>query len=183
VTRPTGVPLCDRDTVCTEVQMRELLWTTCLTLALAAAYAVWASFGAPVSAAAPGNVTAPTWTRLVQLADGRTFVTDGSLAIDVALAKPAVLPTVVLSGASASLLEGYLTAPFIHECGLAELKAGGKPGTYVAPSGVVLNAKYVEYLRHTLPTARLRLRLKGDRDPVVLLSHATAIGVLMPMAR
>jgi hypothetical protein len=161
--------------------MRELLWTMFLILALTAAYAVWSWFGAPVSAAAPGNVTAPTWTRLVQLADGRTLVTDGSFAIDAALAKPAVLPTVVLSGASAALLESYLTAPYTHECGLAELKTGKRPGTYVAPSGVVLNAKYVEYLRRTLPTARLHLQ--GDRDPVVILSQETAIGVLMPMAR
>jgi hypothetical protein len=179
VAKKTEGPRCPRDAMGTEVQMRARVWRTCLTLALAVAGAA----GALCGASAADTETIPTWTRLVQLADGRTLVTDGSLALDVALAKPAVLPTVVVSGTGAALLAGYLTAPLPDECSLAELKSGGRPGTYVAPNGVVLNATYVEYLRRTLPPARLRFRLKGDLDPMVILSNGNAVGVLMPMKR
>jgi hypothetical protein len=41
----------------------------------------------------PGSSDDPAWQSVVRLPDGRTFVTDGGLAIDVAFAKPAQLPT------------------------------------------------------------------------------------------
>jgi hypothetical protein len=131
----------------------------------------------------PGEAESPTWQRLVRLSDGRTFVTDGGLAIDAALAKPNVLPTEVVGAGSAKLLEGYLTAPLKDEFGLGELNTGGNPRTYTAPTGVVLNANYVDYLRRTLATATLRFRVGSDLQPVVILMNGSAIGVLMPMKR
>ena len=111
------------------------------------------------------------------------FVTDGGLAIDAALAKPAVLPAEVLAAASAKVLEGYLAAPLKDEFGLAELEPTATSRTYAAPSGVILNATYINYLRRILPAATLRFRMKGDLEPVVILSNRTAVGVLMPVKR
>ena len=137
----------------------------------------------PVKPAAPGTGGDPTWQRMVRLSDGRTLVTDGGLAIDAGIAKPAVLPTQVLGPSSAKILEGYLTAPLKDEFGLGDFRTTATGRTYIAPSGVVLNATYIDYLRRILPTTKLRFRMKGDFEPVVILANGTPIGVLMPVKR
>jgi hypothetical protein len=124
--------------------------------------------------------TAPGWKRIVKLSDRRTFITDGALSLDVALAKPAALPSDVLGAAAAKLVERYLGAPLPDEFGLTQLRAGSGR-TYLAPSGVVLNADYVDYLRPMLPVPRVRLRMKGDLEPVVILQDGKAVGLVMPM--
>src|SRR5262245_56570279 len=55
----------------------------------------------------PGTPGDPQWQGILRLSDGRTFVTDGGLAIDAALAKPAALPSRELA---AKVLETYLGA-------------------------------------------------------------------------
>src|SRR5436190_11755000 len=52
----------------------------------------------------------PVWRRVVHLDDGRTLVSDGPLALDLALTKPAALPTQTLPEASGKLVQKYLTA-------------------------------------------------------------------------
>jgi hypothetical protein len=131
----------------------------------------------------PKTAGGPAWKRVVKIADGRSFVTDGSLAIDAAIAKPAVLPAEVLTAGTARLLERYLTARLKDEFALSDLKASGAAGNLAAPSGVLLNAVHIEYLRRTLPASTLRFRMESDVDPVVILADGTAIGVLMPMRR
>lgn len=54
----------------------------------------------------PG-VYAPPWRWVIPLTDGRTFVSNGQIAIDATLAKLGVLPASVASGKA---IEGYLTA-------------------------------------------------------------------------
>src|SRR5688572_30352020 len=46
----------------------------------------------PMTPTAPGTSGDPAWQGIVRLSDGRVFVTDGGLAIEAALAKPAKLP-------------------------------------------------------------------------------------------
>lgn len=122
-----------------------------------------------------------TWQRLVRLHDGRTFVSDRRLVLDAALAKPAVLPSHVLPEQTAKVIEGYLTAELPNEFASSQLTRSGE--NYTAPSGVLLNRVYVDYLRRTLPATRLRFRMKGDLDPVVILLDGKAVGLLMPMKR
>ncbi|MDP9291779.1 MAG: hypothetical protein M3O82_05390 [Verrucomicrobiota bacterium] len=119
----------------------------------------------------------------MRLHDGRTFVSDGALALDAELAKPAVLPSHILAEATAKVIEGYLTAEVPDEFASAQLTYDRDPGKYVAPSGVVLNAIYVDYLRRTLPNSRLHFRMKSDLEPIVILLDGKAVGLLMPMKR
>jgi hypothetical protein len=114
------------------------------------------------------------------LQDGRTLVTDGALALDAALAKPPVPPS-DLGPSPGGILERHLSADLPDEFRLAQLEPGQRPQTYVAPSGVVLSARYVDYLRRTLPERNLRLRMKGELDPVVLVLDGRPVGLLMPM--
>jgi hypothetical protein len=136
---------------------------------------------APVPSA-PGGA-GPTWQRTLRLSDGRTFVTDGAMAIDATLAKPATLPADVLPPASASLIERHMAAQSPDEFGLSQLSPRPDARTYRTPSGVDLNRTYVDFLRRALPPARVRLRTRGGREPVVVLLDGRPVGVLMPVAR
>src|ERR1051326_4596833 len=90
---------------------RRALLTLTLTVALVGVVIPGAALSQdpppPLSPAAPGSA-GPTWQRTLRLSDGRTFVTDGGLAIDAALAKPATLPAGVLP--NSSVLERQLSA-------------------------------------------------------------------------
>lgn len=121
----------------------------------------------------------PAWRGVVKLPDGRTLVTDGKIALDAALARPKSLPTQVVG--SGQVIEGHLRATWPDEFTPAQLVKGPRSGTYVSPSGVVLGALYVDYLRRTLPAGQWRLRMKGTYEPVIVLVKGTPVGVLMAM--
>jgi hypothetical protein len=119
---------------------------------------------------------------MFQLADGRVFVSDGAITLDAALAKPSQLPSVQLGPEAGAIIAGYLNADLPDEVRLDDLERGNRPQTYQAPTGVLLSATYVDYLR-TLFSSSLRLRMKGAREPVVIVSEGKAVGVVMPMVR
>jgi hypothetical protein len=128
----------------------------------------------------PGaDPSGPKWNRILKLSDGRTFVTDGGMAIDATLAKPATLPSQV---ASSKVLEGYMNAEAPTEVGLLDLSKGLGAKNYSAPNDVTLNPIYIDYLRRTLPGRRVKLRIKGNRDPIAILMDGKPVGVLMPLA-
>ena len=126
----------------------------------------------------PGS-PAPVWQRMVQLDDGRTFVTDGGMAIDAALAKPTLPDKAPVSG---KIIERYLSADLPNEFSLSQLSPrDGR--TYAAPSGIALNATYIDFVRRTLPSRQVRLRMKGELDPVIIMVDGKPVGVLMPVKR
>jgi hypothetical protein len=150
-----------------------------IVVVLAAQVAV-AQSRTPLKPTAPGTAGDPAWQGILRLSDGRTFVTDGGLAIDVALAKPAKLPDRELT---AKVLEGYLNTPHKDEFSLGQLKATATGKTYMTPTGIALNATYVNYLRRTLPAASARLRTTADRQPIAIVADGKVVGVLMPVAQ
>ena len=101
----------------------------------------------------------PAWRGVVKLPDGRTLVTDGNMALDVELAKPKPLPTRVAG--SGPVIDKHLRAAWPDEFSPSQLSKGPRAGMYVSPTGVVLSALYVDYLRRTLPVGRWRLKMKG----------------------
>jgi hypothetical protein len=131
----------------------------------------------------PSTVAPPVWSRVLKMPDGRTFVSDGGIAIDAAIAKPEALPPTVAADQSATLLAGYLTAVYEQEIGLSDLGLGSLKNTFVTPSGVVLNGNYVNFLRRTLSPASVRLRVKDDTTPVAIVVDGKPVGVLMPVRR
>jgi len=134
----------------------------------------------PMKPTAPGTPGDPTWQGILRMRDGRTFVTDGGLAIDAALAKPAKLPD---REVSAKILEDYLGAAYKDECGFKDLDAAASGLTVTTPSGIALNATYIKYLRRILPAASVRFRMTGKMQPVVVVADGKVIGVLMPVAQ
>ncbi len=122
----------------------------------------------------------PNWQRSLRLGDGRLFVTDGAMAIDAAVARPATLPAEARMPAGASFIKRQLTARLPDEVGLSQLSRQGG-GPYSTPTGVHLSPGYIDFLRSAVPAARLRS--SGARDPVVVVLDGRAVGVVMPLAQ
>jgi hypothetical protein len=135
----------------------------------------------PIALPSPSVIAPLKWSRTLQMPDGRTFVSDGGLAIDAEVAKPASLPSTIIPPESAKIVAGHMTAPFDKEIGLGELRPGSLKNSFVTPDGIGLNGNYITFLRDVLPAAKTRLRTKGKRDPVVIVTDAKTVGVVMPM--
>lgn len=131
----------------------------------------------------PPGSAGPAWNRLVRLNDGRTFITDGAMMIDVALVKPSQMPTTVIGPERTKTFEDHLASQSQEEFGLAQLTPHDGSRAYLAPSGVALGAPYLDYLRRILPPTQIRLRTKGEREPVVILLAGEPVGLVMPVVR
>jgi hypothetical protein len=127
----------------------------------------------------PGTPGDPVWQGTVHLSDGRTFITDGGLAVDAAFARPSTLPT---RDVAARVLEEYLKASHKNECGFADLTLAATGKTYESPSGIALNATYINYLRRILPRAT-RFRMTDGMHPIIVVADGTPIAVLMPVKK
>ena len=145
---------------------------------LAAAMAAGQSAIKPSS---PAVVAPPAWSRVMNMPDGRTFVTDGGLSVDVTFAKPATLPSVVIPPESAKILAGRMTAPYDHEIRLGQLTTGSFKNAFSTPDGISLNGNYVNFLRAVMPPSA-RLRTRGKTDPVVVVADGQPVAILMPLA-
>jgi hypothetical protein len=132
----------------------------------------------PMKPTVPGTEGDPAWQGTLRLSDGRTFVTDGGLAVDATVARPAKLPERELP---TRVLESYLTRSHTVEYGIGDLSVASSGRTYTTPNGIALNATYINFLRRALPAGAVRLRISGDLQPIVILANGTTVGVLMPV--
>lgn len=131
-----------------------------------------------ITPTAPGTPGDPKWQGILRVNDGRTFVTDGGLVIDAAVAKLTTLPEREFPS---KLLETYFSESHTSEYGLNEMTAvpGGK--TYRAPNGIALNATYIDFLRRTLPAGSVRLRMSAAIRPIIIVVNSEMVGALMPV--
>ncbi len=137
----------------------------------------WAQTKAPLKPTAPGTAGDPVWQGMLHMTDGRTFITDGGLAVDAAFAKPAALPTRELP---AKVLEDYLKASHKNEYGFDDLMPAASGNTFTSPSGIALNATYIKYLRRIAPRG-VRFRMTEPGKPIVVVADNKPIAVLMPV--
>ena len=76
----------------------QILISTLLLLGFAAALAIGRAVAQANSASPSSPQNAPfTWKRVVHLHDGRTFISDGAIALDVESVKPADRPKYIES--------------------------------------------------------------------------------------
>ena len=124
--------------------------------------------------------TVPAWTHKVKLPppDGRTFVSDGGLVLDVDVAKPAMRPSQSMPPDLATAVAGYLSGYYPTEFGLTDLHEGKTPAVFVGPEGFAVSRNYVTFLTRYAP--RVRLRTKGVGYPVLLVLDQRHIGLLLP---
>jgi len=164
--------------------LRHFSIATVLTVALTAG-AVHVAFAQRATVPPPSNPTviaAPVWTRAVKMPDGRTFVSDGGLMIDAAAARPATMPTVTVPVEGGQALARNFDAQFTAETALNDLGPGDLKNTFKTPTGIVISGNYVNFLRRVLP-GRTRLRLRGPRDPIVVVSDGRNVAIMMPIAQ
>jgi hypothetical protein len=69
------------------------------------------------------------------------------------------------------------------EFGLSQLSPRSESRAFEAPNGIRLNATYLDFLRGHVPPARVRLRMKGELDPIVILLDGKPVGVMMAVKR
>ena len=156
-----------------------LVRLTALVLAAVAAVAP-SSAGQEPPASDPRIVqTVPAWTHTVKLPppDGRTFVSDGGLVLDVGLAKPAMRPSQTMPPDMGTAIAGYLSGYYPTELGLSDLREGRTPGVFVGP-GFAVSRNYVTFLTRYVP--RVRIRVKGEGYPVLLVLDQRNVGLLLP---
>jgi hypothetical protein len=158
--------------------MGRVATTAAVVIAVLATQMVFAQSQKPMKPTAPGTSGDPAWQGILRLRDGRTFVTDGGLAIDAALARVPKLPE---REVAAKLLEVYLGAAHTDECRFSDLTAVATGRTYTTPSGIALNATYINFLRRTLSTRSVRFRMTGPTQPIVVVLDDNAVAVLMPV--
>ena len=138
---------------------------------------------AQMKPSSPAVVAPPTWSRAIKMPDGRTFVTDGGLMIDAAVARPATMPSVVLPVENGKLMAQRFDAPFDKEFGLAALRPGSAANSLETPTGITLNGNYVAFLGRVLPIGRTTLRTKGNMDPVIVVTDGKPVAIMMPLAK
>lgn len=131
----------------------------------------------PMKPTAPGTAGDPVWQGTLRMTDGRTFITDGGMAVDAAFVKPTALPTRELPS---KVLEDHMKATPKNEYGFADLTQAATGTTYTSPSGIALNATYINYLRRVAPRTS-RFRMTEPERPVVVVADGKAIAVLMPV--
>ena len=124
--------------------------------------------------------TVPAWTHKVKLPapDGRTFVSDGGLVLDVEVAKPAMRPSQTMPADVGTAVAGYLSGYYPTEFGLSDLHEGQTSAVFVGPQGFAVSRNYVTFLTRYAP--RVRLRTKGVGYPVLLVLDRRNIGLLLP---
>jgi hypothetical protein len=160
--------------------MRHLAVVVPIAIVVLSAQMAFAQPQKPMTPTAPGSAGDPIWQGTLRMSDGRTFVTDGGLAIDSAIARLSKVPDRQLPS---KVLEEYLKAPQKDACRLDDL-TGIAPGkTYKTPSGIALNSTYINYLRRTLPARSVRLRMTAPARPVLVEVDGKLVGVLMPVAQ
>ncbi|HEX5214092.1 MAG TPA: hypothetical protein VFV98_01445 [Vicinamibacterales bacterium] len=128
----------------------------------------------------PSVVAPPVWQLAITMPDGRTFVSDGALAVDAKIARPDAMPKKVLPVESGKTIAGRLTGKYADEIALSGLRSGPRTNTFLGPRDIPLNGNYVTFLRGVAP--RSRLRFSGPLDPIVVMLDGQAVGLLMAIA-
>jgi hypothetical protein len=118
------------------------------------------------------------WRAHCDLADGRRFITDGSLLLESRFAPAVPIPEKSVGAQGA---ERLLQSETDHEFGLADLDRNAPGGHYLAPGSIQLNRKYIEFLRGSPLKPSLRFRAKGQNQAVLILDDQKVVGVMMPM--
>jgi hypothetical protein len=119
------------------------------------------------------------WTMISDLPDNRRLITDGAFMLDVKYLRLAALPARTLSSQAVMRV---LRSETSNEFGLDDLAPTGALGHYQAPYNIMLNKRYVEYMRQTEPAhGRFRFHGRGGFDPVIIYDGGVVIGAIMPM--
>lgn len=128
----------------------------------------------------------PTWVGVARLPDGTRFLLDSSFVFSEAHLgqmpmQHAGLP--VLPEKDSAKVQGWMATRVKQPLHLKDLRCGATAGTYEGPDGLLLNARYVDYLRARVDLWPLELHPAGPLEPIALVLKGRGAGVLMPMKK
>ncbi|MEW5739246.1 MAG: hypothetical protein AB1938_09995 [Myxococcota bacterium] len=126
----------------------------------------------------------PTWSAVARLPDGTRFLLDSSFVFSEAQlgempSQNAGVP--LLPEKDSQAVEAWLGMRVKQPFRLADLRCGPTKGTYEGPGGVLLNARYVDFLRARMDLWPLEFHATGPLEPIALVMKGRGAGVLMPM--
>lgn len=119
------------------------------------------------------------WTVSGTISDGRRFVTNGHLMLDVKYINPG--EPIPDRNVEAEKFERLLNWQTRFEFPFEDIRQAQGQTFYSAPTDIALNPKYVDYLRLLNTQAPLTFRASTPSEPLVIYSEGRKIGVLMPM--
>jgi hypothetical protein len=125
----------------------------------------------------------PEWTSVVNHRDGRRFVTDGKIAIDVKFAEPKKLPTTTSASWFDSALYHHSIAEKQELFANVDIRADPEDATVLtAPGGLVFDKAQIDYVRGKFH-GRLSFWQFQRMEPVVIMVDKQAIGVLRVLSQ
>ena len=126
--------------------------------------------------------TTPEWTSVAKSRDGREFVTDGRIAIDVAYARVEELPEVESSASwfSDALYRNSLAERRVLFSGRDIKPSEGNPEILIGPAGLQLEESYVSYIQHKFSTSHnIAYWQQSPTQPVVIVFDGSiAVGAM-----
>lgn len=127
----------------------------------------------------------PEWTSVAKSRDGRQFVTDGKIAMDVEFAEPKELPTTESSPWFAEALDRNAAAERRVLFTLADIRpSDGNPEIVVAPGGMQLEESHVTYLQIKYASSyQVGLWQQRSMEPVVVVINGQAVGAFRPISQ
>lgn len=127
----------------------------------------------------------PEWTSVAKSRDGRQFVTDGKIAMDVELAQPKALPTTESPAWFGEALDANARAERRVLFSIADIKPSqGNPEIVVAPGGMQLEESHVTYLQLKYASSyQVGLWQQRSMQPVVVVINGQAVGAFKPISQ
>ncbi len=121
------------------------------------------------------------WEVISDLPDGRRFISDGSLLLNIEYVSVNTLPTKTVPAQTTQRLLAWTTN---HAFKFSDLRIDESSSHYLAPHNILLNKKYIDYLKQVLPEDQApRFRGGGATDPVLIVHNDVVIGAIMPLQR
>lgn len=126
----------------------------------------------------------PQWVAVARLPDGTRYLLDSSFIFSEAQLGEMPMQNAGLKelpAPDAEKVVAWMGTRVKKPFHLSELRCGAAQGTYEGPGGVLLNARYVDYLRARMDLWALELHSNGPLEPIALVLKGRPAGVLMPM--
>jgi hypothetical protein len=129
--------------------------------------------------------TTPEWTSVAKLRDGRQFVTDGSIALEVAVAEVEEPPQETSRAWFSEALSQHSVAERQELFSLKDIKASeGNPSIVVGPGNLQLEETYVTYLSNKLSSShRVSFWQHSRMQPIVIVVDGVGAGAMKPLAQ
>jgi hypothetical protein len=126
----------------------------------------------------------PAWTATSELADGRVFVTDTHIALDVVWAQPETMPSGTFPRERIEPMIHWLErAGSPNAMSLGEVQDLGVDGALRGPGGMLVSPEYIAYLRGKFMFHDVVLYARQNNEDIVVAIDGDFAGVLAPMEK